>query len=186
MKVHPAILFCSFVALCAQVLFCSGCASGYTRGSGQRAATALGVSSGNPLSAVSVELSPNVKEKLKDSVRFDQQALLRSVVLALSNRQLLGTEKRKGVPVLEILVTQVRVRNSFNAIMWGAMSGHDCIRGDLTVRDATGGIIDQFHIDASYALGGWAGGQDSTRMTWLYDAFAKQVVKVLTGEAGDA
>jgi hypothetical protein len=67
--------------------------------------------------------------------------------------------------------------------MWGAMSGNDSIKGDATVRDATGVIVDQFHVDASYALGGFAGGQDAARMNWLYEAFAKQVVVALTGEA---
>ena len=42
--------------------------------------------------------------------------------------------------------------------------------------------IDSFKVTASYALGGWGGGQDGLRMNWLYEAFAKEVVKAFTGE----
>jgi hypothetical protein len=182
MKIHPTMLVCSFIALGAQVLFCSGCASGYTRGPEPGAATAFKASSENPISEVTVELTPKVQEQLKDSLKFDQQALLRTVELALSNRQLLSQEKKNGVFVLQIMVTHVRARNTFNAVMWGAMSGNDSIKGDITVRNATGGIIDRYHVDTSYALGGFAGGQDAARMNWLYEAFAKQVVHALTGE----
>ncbi len=122
-----------------------------------------------------------IQTALKDSLRFDQQTLLRSIELALSNRQLLNKEKKDGVVSLHVTVTHVRVRNTFNAVMWGAMSGNDSIEGDITVKDAAGGVIDAFHVNTSYALGGIAGGQDSTRMNWLYEAFAKQVVSAVTG-----
>lgn len=183
MKIHPTMLVCSLIALGTQVLFCSGCASGYTRGPATGVATAMKASSANPISEVTVQLTPEVKEHLKNCLKFDQQALGRSVELALANRQLLNKDQKNGALVLQIMVTHVRVRNTFNAVMWGAMSGNDSIKGDATVRDATGVIVDQFHVDASYALGGFAGGQDAARMNWLYEAFAKQAVVALAGEA---
>jgi hypothetical protein len=43
--------------------------------------------------------------------------------------------------------------------------------------------LDKFAVSTSYALGGFAGGQDSMRVGWLYEAFAKQVIGQFTGEA---
>ena len=182
MKTNPVSSVCLVVALGCQVLLFSGCSSGYTRPIGQQPATAFKVSNQNPISGVTVAVAPEVQAKLKDSLKFDQQALARAVELALSNRQLLNAQKKEGAVVMQITVTHVRVRNTFSAVMWGAMSGNDSIKGDVVVKDANGGVVDQFHVDTAYALGGYAGGQDSMRMNWLYEAFAKQVVRALTGE----
>jgi hypothetical protein len=129
-----------------------------------------------------VELAPAVKERLKDSLRFDARALQEKVELALRNGALLDAAK-PGAVAMNIQVTDVRVRNTFNAVMWGFMSGNDHIKGDVVVKDGTGTVLDTFHVDSSYALGGFAGGQDTARMSWLYEAFAKEVVSALTGEA---
>jgi len=40
-------------------------------------------------------------------------------------------------------------------------------------------------VTASYALGGFGGGQDEMRMSWLYEAFAKALVSEITGAAKD-
>ena len=181
MKIHPAVSMIISAALGLQALFLSGCASGYTRPVGQ-AATPFRASAQNPVAKVSVQVTPEVSEKLKNSFKFDQQQLVSKVELALSNRQLFNKEGKENTVAMEILVTHVRVRNTFNAVMWGAMSGNDSIKGDVLLRDAAGTIVDRFHVDTSYALGGWAGGQDSMRMNWLYEAFAKQVVTALSGE----
>lgn len=45
--------------------------------------------------------------------------------------------------------------------------------------DTTGKEIDRFEVSVSYALGGIAGGQDSARMSWLYEKFAEETVKEL-------
>lgn len=65
-------------------------------------------------------------------------------------------------------------------MMWGAMSGNDAIHGEVVVKDASGKTVDSFKVTASYALGGWGGGQDAMRMNWLYEAFAKEVVHAFT------
>ena len=40
----------------------------------------------------------------------------------------------------------------------------------------TGKVLDKFVVKVSYALGGFAGGEDDTRTGYLYDAFADEVV----------
>jgi hypothetical protein len=180
-KLHPKTLIL-IIAVGLPLLFLSGCASGYTRGPEAKGIAEFKASSANPVSKVTVELTPEVKEKLKDSLKFDQQSLLGKIELALSNHELLNKAKKDGATELHVTVTHVRVRNTFNAVMWGAMSGNDSIEGDVTIKDGSGATLDQFHVDSSYALGGFAGGQDSVRMNWLYEAFSTQVVSALTGE----
>ncbi len=168
------------VVLGIQALALSGCASGYTRPPEAGAAT-FKATRENPISSVSIELTDEVKEKLKDSLKFDKQVLGQKIELALQNRELLNKEKKEADSI-DITITHVRVRNTFNAVMWGAMSGNDSIHGDVKIKDPKGLVVDQFHVDTSYALGGFAGGQDSARINWLYDAFAKQVVSALAGD----
>ncbi len=53
----------------------------------------------------------------------------------------------------------------------------------MTVRAADGNTLQEFSVSASYALGGLAGGQDSTRLSWLYESFAEHVTEELTGQS---
>jgi hypothetical protein len=102
---------------------------------------------------------------------------------ALSGQQLMSRNGQGGL-VMDVVVTRVRVRSTFNAIMWGAMSGNDAVEGEVTVKDITGKVLDKFAVTASYALGGFAGGQDATRTGWLYEAFAKEVAAQYSTETG--
>ena len=140
----------------------------------------LKVSHDHPIAAINTDVTVEVREKLKDSFKFDQAALKRTVELALTNNQLFDAAKKETGLTLAILVTHVRVRSTFNAVMWGAMSGNDAIHGEVVVKDSSGATFDTFKVTASYALGGWGGGQDGLRLNWLYEAFAKEVVKAFT------
>jgi hypothetical protein len=66
------------------------------------------------------------------------------------------------------------------------MAGDDHIYGDVIARDAAGKELQRFSVEASYALGGIAGGIEDTRMGWLYETFAKHTVEELKGKPGDA
>lgn len=182
MKTTIAKLILPILALGLQALLFSGCASGFTRSPMSKDATAFKPSAASPIAEVNIELTPSVKEKLKDSLKFDRDNLRKTIELALSNKLLFDSGKKASNPTLHITVTHVRVRNTFNAVMWGAMSGNDAIEGEVVVEDRAGAVMDRFTVKASYALGGWAGGQDSMRMGWLYEAFAKEVVRAFTDE----
>jgi len=63
----------------------------------------------------------------------------------------------------------------------GPHGGGGPYQGDVVVRGVDGKQLDKFSVSASYALGGLAGGQDEARMGWLYEKFAEETIKTLTG-----
>jgi hypothetical protein len=80
------------------------------------------------------------------------------------------------------VVTDIRIRSSFSAGMWGVMAGADRLEGDVFVKNEEGKILNSFSISASYTWGGSIGGNDDIRMNWLYDKFAKLTVKNILGK----
>jgi hypothetical protein len=100
---------------------------------------------------------------------------------ALESRSLLAA----GSPYqVNVEITDIRVRSNFSAVMFGFMAGSDSLTGNVYVTEKSGKPVSKFEVSASYALGGFAGGQDDTRMGWLYEEFAKLAVNELTGESG--
>lgn len=168
------------LALAIMAFSFSGCASSVTRAPGSSPG-GYKVSATNQVTGVTVNLSGEAQEKLKDNLKFDQEELRKHVERALVGASLLNASKKGEVPTVEILVTSIRVRSNFSAVMWGAMAGRDNIQGDIILRDAAGAVLDRFKVSASYALGGLAGGQDNARMGWMYEEFAKQAVQEMTG-----
>jgi hypothetical protein len=181
MKKYIQHLTLGVILAVSSPLFFGGCASGVTRPAAAQAG-GYKLSEERKAGAVSVSLSDAAKEKLKDNLKFDHEALRKHVEKALEASSVLDIAKREELPRIEIVVTDMRVRSNFSAVMWGAMAGADSIKGDIVMKDLTGKELDRFHVSASYALGGLAGGQDSARMDWLYEAFAKETLKELTGK----
>ncbi len=77
-----------------------------------------------------------------------------------------------------VLIDSIYIRNAFNAIMFGAMSGADNIKGTVTI-SKDGAEFARFAVKASYALGGLAGGQNQTRLGWLSSKFAEETAKII-------
>ena len=129
------------------------------------------------LESFSVELSPKAKEQLAEDVKFDLNALTRNLEVALKSKGLIATD---GDFRLKVVVTDVRVRGTFNAVMWGFMAGDDHLNGEsILLRKEGDDAVYEFKVKTSYAFGGLAGGQDAMRMDWLYDAFSKKVADKL-------
>jgi hypothetical protein len=80
-----------------------------------------------------------------------------------------------------VTIEHVRVRSIAAAVILGFMAGADSIDGYVRVYDARGRQVHGYKVNASYALGGYAGGQDSMRMNWLYDKFSELAVAELAG-----
>lgn len=80
---------------------------------------------------------------------------------------------------LKVVVNDIRVRSTFNAVMWGFMAGNDHLQGDAIVLNLEGEPKYEFGASASYALGGFGGGQDSSRMNWLYEEFSEMIADEL-------
>lgn len=159
----------------------TGCASGVTRESAEPA-DRVRVSVDNRVSEVTVSLTEEAKKKVADNLKFNPEELKNHIHRAMDAKSLLNPEAKGTLPVLHVEIRDFRVRSNFSAVMFGFMAGNDSITGDVVVKDAGGGEIDRFEVSTSYALGGFAGGQDSARMGWLYEKFAEETVNELTKE----
>jgi len=182
-KTRPFLIIMVFVLSIAL----AGCAASVKRptSSGSTASAALVPSRvlltpTNPASDVSISLSDEVTTKTANDSKFNQDELLAHVKRALETQDLLTSAATGPSQSIEIRITKVRVRGTFSAVMWGFMAGADSISGDVTLKNASGESVDTFHVSVSYALGGLAGGQESTRMDWMYEKFAQETLKALT------
>lgn len=128
------------------------------------------------LASVSVEMSPNAKQQLADNVKFDIEALRATLQRTLEASNLVAAD---GDFDLKVTVEDIRVRGTFSAVMFGFMAGDDHLDGTATVLRRDGTTAGGFAVKTSYALGGLAGGIDSTRMNWLYEEFSKKIAEEL-------
>ncbi len=148
-------------------LLVTGCAGTVVRKDAPNAASPSGVLK---VRTVAVSVSSKAKEQLPDNLKFDVKALVGTVERALTASDLLGNETGNS---LDVEVTNVYVRGTFSAVMFGALAGVDNISGNVRVLDANGMPLRTFEISAGYGFGGWAGGQDSIRINYLYEKFAE-------------
>jgi hypothetical protein len=171
------------VLLAVAMTALAGCATSIKQAADADKRAAYFAGGGKLAQDVTISLSKEAQAKLTDNLKFDQQRLLSTVRRALEAKGLLASAPDPSLPTIQIVVTDIRVRSSFTAVMFGFMAGSDLIDGDVIARDASGKELQRFSVSASYALGGLAGGQDESRMGWLYEAFAQQTVDELTGTA---
>jgi hypothetical protein len=165
----------SLAAVLVAAVTLSACSSNVTRTDGRKASV-FQPSPEVPIGQVTITTSDQAKEELKDTQKFSTTQLKSAIENALRTEQMLGSQSGSGIS-MSVMVTHIRVRSTFSAVMWGAMAGNDSVEGDVTITDASGKVLDTFSVSTAYALGGFAGGQDKTRVGWLYDAFAEQVVQ---------
>ena len=76
------------------------------------------------------------------------------------------------------MVNDVRVRSSGSAVMFGVFAGDDHLEADVIVLNRMGEEVYKFSANASYALGGFAGGE-GTRIGWLYGKFSEIITEEL-------
>lgn len=165
------------VAIVALVFALAGCAGGVKQATVENKQYLTT----QPARQVSINLNDEAKQKLADNLKFNQVTLLDHVKRALTAQNLLDEKKAEAKNSVEIVIKDFRVRSNFSAVMFGFMAGNDSITGDVVLRDASGKELNKFEVSASYALGGLAGGQDETRMSWLYEKFAELTVENLRG-----
>ena len=136
---------------------------------------------------VSALMSPDAAKQLADNFQFNRDELANFLRRRLEAKGLISPASTHQV---QIVVTDIRVRSGFAAIMFGAMAGDDHVSGRVRVLDAQGRALRSFDVNASYALGGLAGGQDGMRMNWLYDKFselaAAELAKVISAPQASA
>ena len=172
----------SLVAPALLILLLSACSSGISRSPEMLSAPKVYFGENNQQAgSISIGLTAEAEQVAATTTRINQNEILQLVRRGLEVRNALTKEADSALPKIEILITSVRSRSAFNAVMWGFMAGDDHIKGDVIVRSPVGGELQRFAVSASYALGGFAGGQTEARMGWLYETFAKHVVDELTG-----
>ncbi|MDX8391898.1 MAG: DUF4410 domain-containing protein [Mariprofundaceae bacterium] len=159
----------------------AGCSSGIHRDHTFMETPKVKISEAQKLGHVTISLTNKAKDKLVDNMKFNAETLRQRVESALKTQTLIALEDQDGLPNMEIVIKDMRARSNFSAIAFGFMAGSDSITGDIVLKDANNTVLDRFEVSASYALGGLAGGFDSTRMNWLYEEFAKQTIKELRG-----
>ena len=167
------VLRTSAMALC---VFLAACASNVKR---TEVAGAEALAPASKYKNVSITLNDQAKTKLADNLKFNTETLRGTVQRALEAQDLIQKTPDQVAYGVEIVITDVRILSNFSAIMFGFMAGADSVRGDVQVKDASGKLLKEFEVSASYALGGIAGGQDEARMGWLYEKFAEQTLNEL-------
>lgn len=166
------------LSVIAIAFFLTGCASSVKR-SPDMARIHQHPAANTQVASVSVSLTDEAKKKAMENLKFNPDELLNYVKRGLDASSLIGSTDQ-SLPNLEIQVKDMRVRSNFSAVMWGVMAGSDSITADVVLKDVTGKELDRYEVSVSYALGGLAGGQDSTRMDWLYEKFTEETVKELS------
>lgn len=132
---------------------------------------------GQKVKAVNLSLTPEATKSLADNIKFDPSRLQNMLHSQLSARSLID---EKSGHVLDVKISNVRVRSTFSAVMFGFMAGDDHVNGTVNLLDAGNSPLHSFDVSASYAFGGIAGGDD-IRMNWLYEKFSELTVVELVG-----
>jgi hypothetical protein len=161
----------------AVVAALGACASSATR-IPSSSASAQPVTIEKSAKSVSIWLNDDAKKLVADNVKFNPDTLRSTVERSLQSQ---GMIQAASPQLVDIEVTSFRVRSAFSAVMFGFMAGNDNIEGIVTIKGLDGSVLQRSKVTASYALGGLAGGQDESRMSWLYEEFAKQTLAELTG-----
>lgn len=117
-----------------------------------------------------VVLSDEAQKKLADNIKFDSSAFASTIDRTIAASGLV--DKGAG-NTLQVTVTSIYIRGTFSAVMFGVLAGADNITGQVKVVDSSGKTLRGFEVSASYAFGGWGGGQDGIRMNYLYEKFAE-------------
>jgi hypothetical protein len=128
------------------------------------------------LASFDVGMSANSSAQLADNLKFDVEVLRAMLQRTLESKQLLAAD---GDFEMKVVVDDIRVRSTFNAVFWGFMAGDDHLAGTVTLQRRDGSAVTSFGVKASWALGGLAGGQDASRIGWLYEEFSKKVAEEL-------
>jgi hypothetical protein len=162
------------IAMALLIATLAGCASQVTRS--PEATTAR--EPVRALTSFDIGISPAAKAAMADAEtqKFDLVAFRGVVQRTLDAAKLVSPD---GDFKLTVTIDELRVRSTFNAIMWGFMAGTDQLKGTATLNRIDGRPAGEFKIGASYGLGGFAGGQDSSRLAWLYEEFAKILTQEL-------
>ena len=133
---------------------------------------------GEKYGKVVISYAEEISQDSNKMVRLDQMNLKNTIVRFLRTENLYDESSND---IVRIEIQKLHVRNAFNAIMFGFMSGSDNIKGVVVLEKSNKDLAD-FDVSASYSLGGIAGGQNETRLSWLSEKFAELTSKTIIGK----
>ncbi|MFL9923846.1 DUF4410 domain-containing protein [Herbaspirillum lusitanum] len=128
---------------------------------------------------VEIRMTDEAQKLQTNNTQFSTKDLLGYLERKLDGQSLLKSDSSYR---LQVTITRFRIRSALSAVMWGIMAGTDSVDGTVQVLNRDGKPVHSFDVSASYGLGGWGGGQDGTRMNWLYGKFAELTIAELTGK----
>lgn len=153
----------------------TACASSVQR----RQDTIVYLYGGEKFSKVDLTVDPTATKDPEDLVRFDNKKFQETIE---RNLEANGLIDKASLSMVKVVITDIRFRSTFNAFMWGFMAGDDHIVGDVSLIGDNGETRYTFKVSASYALGGFAG-MNETRMGWLFEEFSKLTLAEIKGES---
>ncbi len=156
-----------------------GCGGSVKRPEGD-AGVATGAPAISKYSNVAVNLSDDAKKALVDNIKFDTEQFASKIRSTLEAKQLIDASAAHSI---NVVITGVRVRGTFSAVMFGVLAGTDSVDGEVSVLDKDKKAVKSFKVSASYGLGGFAGGVDSLRLGYLYEKFADLTATELSPSA---
>jgi hypothetical protein len=170
--------------LIATAIVSAGCSSSVTRSSDAALQSMVLSRAGLKAKAVNVGATPEMQRSLTDNLSFDMERLRTAVRNAVAAKGVLATDGAASQPTVDVTLTDFRLRSTAAAIIGGIFAGTDYANGDVVVKDPGGRELQRFAVNVSYGLGGLGGGQEQTRLTWLFDTFGQRVAEGLAGEEG--
>jgi hypothetical protein len=173
MGIHKAL------AAAALLLITAACSSGVKHDANLELSRPQLSSTGQKAGQVTIAMTPAVEQRLAGTLRFDRLRFQDTIERALRAKEVLTPTDDPTLPTVEINVTDVRVRATANVVLFGMLSGDDHLNGTVTLRSPDKAEMQKFDVTTSALVS--ASAQVLTRMSWLYDAFAKQLADELTG-----
>ena len=168
--------FLKYGVILGFVAIMAGCASGVKQTAGSEKSELRSAK----VTQVQIVLTDEAKKLVADNASFSVTSLKSAIEDQLKALDLLKPDAGQQ---MEVTLKSFRARSAFSAIAFGFMAGNDNVVGVMSIKDASGKVLKSAEINASYALGGLAGGMTETRMGWLYGEFAKLAIQELTGSA---
>jgi hypothetical protein len=135
------------------------------------------VYNGEKYGPITITLSDNLSGMEDKANRVEQLDLIGKLQQALIAEDAYAENSENKI---EVVIEKIRIRNGFNAVMFGFMSGTDNVGATVTLSTPKGDV--KFKVKTNYALGGFGGGPTDVRLAWLGERLAEKTVQKITGK----
>lgn len=134
---------------------------------------------GEKYGKINIVLADQISTDASKAERARQLNLESAIQSALRAQ---GLYDETSANAVNVSINTLHIRNAFNAIMWGALSGTDNMDGTVKLVNDSNVEKASFDITASYGAGGFSGGQNDVRLGWLSNKFAELTANTIKGK----